>query len=149
MIEPVSLVATIGTIAATGFKVARDISDIVDELGTAGAQVKAVGIDTRAVALILHELKKRLDKAQHTITTEVADVAREIAALCKTDIDDIKQCLSPLMVQGGEDLDLKRKAKWLFAKSKIATKRASLDSLKLTLNLYLHTLDFMESNTVE
>ncbi len=147
--DPLSLITAIGGIAATGFKIAKAINDVVEELGTAGAQVKAVATDMRTVAVVLHELKIRLSRAKHVLTPEVAQVAHEIVELCKADIEDIEQSLSPLLAPEGEAMDLKRATKWLFTKSKIATKRASLDSLKLTLGLYMHTLQFIEGNYVE
>lgn len=61
----------------------------------------------------------------------------EVVALCRTDIEEIKVALLPMAVRDERDMDLKQKAKWLFAKSKISTRRASLDSLKLTLDPFL------------
>ncbi|KAL3605343.1 hypothetical protein FPOAC2_00286 [Fusarium poae] len=144
MAEVIGLVASIGTITAAGFKAAKAISTITSELGTAGAEISGIATDLKAVSLILNELKKRLNKADN-LSVEVLDVAYEITALCKTDIEGVERFLVPLTSPFGQSLKLKDKVKWLFEKAKVSSRRASLDSLKLTLGLFLHTLDFIEN----
>ncbi|KAH8688244.1 hypothetical protein BGZ61DRAFT_452967 [Ilyonectria robusta] len=148
MAEVVGLIASLGAIAAASFKVAKAISTITDELGEAGAQINGIATDMRAVGLILHELKKRLEQSQR-VTREVRSVAHEIVALCRADIEDIQGFLIPFMSPAGKDVGAKQKIKWLFAKAKVSSRRAALDSLKLTLNLFLHTLSFIESGEMD
>ncbi|KAF4448439.1 hypothetical protein F53441_8162 [Fusarium austroafricanum] len=148
MAEIIGLVASIGTIAAAGFKAATTISTIAHELGGATVEIMGIGTDMKAVALILRQLKKRLEGMQR-VTREVRDVAHEIVALCQADVKDIEEFLKPLTYPSGKDLGLKQKIKWLFDKAKVSSRRASLDSLKLTLNLFLHILDFSEDGEVE
>ncbi|KAH7006378.1 hypothetical protein EDB82DRAFT_115798 [Fusarium venenatum] len=144
MAEIIGLVASIGTITAAGFKAAKAISTLTSELGAAGAEISGIATDLKAVSLILNELKKRLSKADN-LSVEVVDVAYEITALCKTDIEGVERFLVPLTSPFGQTLKLKDKVKWLFEKAKVSSRRASLDSLKLTLGLFLHTLDFIEN----
>lgn len=148
MAELIGLIASIGTIASAGFAVAKAISDLADELGTAGQNIKLISVDTKAVALILHEMKRRLDKstrrAQQTI-----DVALEIVDLCKSDLESIKQFLIPVLSTGGDKMSMVQRARWIFVKAKISTKRVSLNSLKLTINLFIHTLDFIEGDLLD
>ncbi|KAI1504536.1 hypothetical protein F5X99DRAFT_371334 [Biscogniauxia marginata] len=148
MAELVGLVASIGGIASAGLAVAKTIATLADELGSAGTQIKAISTDTKAVALILHELRRRLNKSTK-INRQAFEVANEIADLCKVDIDNIKQCLLPISPSDNEKMDIAKKARWLLAKSKIAMRRTSLDSLKLTLTLFLHTLDFIEGDVID
>ncbi|KAL9615628.1 MAG: hypothetical protein Q9160_009363 [Pyrenula sp. 1 TL-2023] len=49
----------------------------------------------------------------------------------------------------GGDVNIKQKTKWVLGKSRMSLRRASLDSLKLTLNLFMHTLEFMESGEID
>jgi hypothetical protein len=144
MAEIVGLVASIGTITAAGFKAARTIPTIASELGAAGVEIVGIATDLKAVSLILNELKRRLSKANN-VTVEVLDVAYEIVALCKADIEGVEKFLIPLTSPSGQTLKFKDKVKWLFDKAKVSSRRASLDSLKLTLSLFLHTLDFIEN----
>lgn len=148
MAEIVGLVASIVTLAETGFKISKTISHIATEFGTAGAQIKAIGTDTRAVSLILREIPKRLKRAR-SVASEVQQVAADIVALCKSDIDDIEGFLRSLQPMQASEVSIKQKTKWLFTKSKVSLRRASLDSLKLTLSLFVHTLEFIESGEVE
>ncbi|KAM0359383.1 hypothetical protein ACHAP4_004291 [Fusarium culmorum] len=144
MAELIGLVASIGTITAARFKAAKAIFTIASELGAAGTEMSGIATDLKAISLILNELNKRLNKAEN-ITVEFVDVAYEIVALCKTDIEGVECFLAPLNSPSGQKLKLNDKVKWLFGKAKVSSRRASLDSLKLTLSLFLHTLDFIEN----
>ncbi|KAI0098720.1 hypothetical protein GGR51DRAFT_537673 [Nemania sp. FL0031] len=148
MAELIGLVTSIGTVASAGFAVAKTISTLADELGSAAQHVRAISTDTKAVAIVLHELKRRLDTST-VITRQIFDVASEIADLCRADIDQIKEFLLPLLPAGGRNMSVSQKAKWLFAKSKISMRRSSLNSLKLTITLFLHTLDFIEGDLID
>lgn len=148
MAEVVGLVASILTLAETGFKVARAISEIAAEFGTAGRQIQAIGTDTRAVSLILREIQKRLKRVRN-VAGEAHNVAVDVVALCKSDIDNIDEFLKSLQPIRGSEVSIKQKTKFLFSKSRMSLRRASLDSLKLTLSLFMHTLEFIESGEVE
>ncbi|KAI0502849.1 hypothetical protein F5B22DRAFT_43425 [Xylaria bambusicola] len=148
MAEIIGLIASIGTIASAGFAVAKAISDLADELGSAGKNIKVISVDTKAVALILHEMKRRLDKSTR-ITQQTLDIACEIASLCKADLESIKQFLLPVLPAGGDKMSMVQKAKWIFVKAKVSAKRVSLNSLKLTITLFLHTLDFIEGDLLD
>ncbi|KAE9582743.1 hypothetical protein CGCF415_v012346 [Colletotrichum fructicola] len=148
MAEVLGLVTAIGAIITSGFQVATTISTIVDDLGTAGAQVQAVAVETRTILLTLRSINKHLIRADR-VTTEVANIVNDIIALCRKDIDDIKECTAPLLGKRGEEMLLKHKLRWLFTRSKVSTRQASLNSLKLTLALFLQALDLMEEDYIE
>ncbi|KAI1124675.1 hypothetical protein F5Y10DRAFT_284827 [Nemania abortiva] len=148
MAELIGLIASIGTIASAGFAIAKTISTLADDLGSAAHHARAISTDTKAVAMVLHELKRRLDRPS-SITRQTFDIANEIADLCKADIDQIKEFLLPMLPAGGRNMSVSQKAKWRFFKSKIEMRRSSLDSLKLTVTLFLHTLDFIEGDLID
>ncbi len=149
MAELAALVASIVTLTDVGFKIARRISQIADDLGTVGAQIKGIGTDLRAISLILRELNKRL-KGRRSVAGDVRNVAAEILQVCETDLRALEGLLRRLRpLRGGRAAEIRQKARWVFARSRVASRRASLDSLKLTLTLFLHTLDFIESGEVE
>ncbi|KAK2774252.1 hypothetical protein CKAH01_13217 [Colletotrichum kahawae] len=148
MAEVLGLVTAIGAIITSGFQLATAISTIVDDLGTAGAQVQAIAVETRTILLTLRSINKHLVRANR-VTTEVANIVGDIIALCRKDIDDIKECMAPLLGKRAEEMVLKHKLRWLFAKSKVSTRQASLNSLKLTLALFLQALDLMEEDYIE
>lgn len=148
MAEIVGLVASIITLVELGFTISKGISSVANEFGSASVHIKVIATDTRAVALILRDLQKRLER-QRTVAAEVRDVAIEIVTLCRTDIEDIGDFLKSLQPQQGERVRFTQKLRWIVGKSKIMTKRSSLDSLKSTLNLYMHSIEFIESGEVE
>ncbi|KAL9087405.1 MAG: hypothetical protein Q9165_006702 [Trypethelium subeluteriae] len=151
MAELVGLVASIVTLADTGLRIARAISRVADEFGGARAQIKSIATDTRAISWILRELRKRLEQlnADQGIIDETREVTAEIVGLCKTDIDDIGKFLSDLQSESGSQISVRQKTKWLFTKSKISLRISSLNSLKLTLTLLMHTLDFMQHENLD
>jgi hypothetical protein len=148
MAEVIGLVASIVALVELGFKISKGISAVANEFGSASVHIKVIATDTRAVALILRELQKRLER-QRTVAVDVQDVAVEIVALCTTDIEDIGDFLKSLQPLQGQRIRLKQKLRWVIGKSKIMMKRSSLDSLKSTLNLYMHSIEFIENGEVE
>ncbi|KAL9064259.1 MAG: hypothetical protein Q9157_007900 [Trypethelium eluteriae] len=151
MAELVGLIASVVTLADTGLRIARGISRVADEFGQARAQIKSIATDTRAVSFILRELRRRLEQvnADQGVIDETREVTAEIVTLCKTDIDDIGNFFSDLQSQSSTQISLRQKTKWLFTKSKISLRLSSLNSLKLTLSLLMHTLDFMQYGSLD
>ncbi|CAI0644200.1 unnamed protein product [Colletotrichum noveboracense] len=148
MAEVLGLVTAIGAILTSGFQVATAISTIVDGLGTAGAQVQAIAVETQTILLTLRSINQHLIEA-YRVTTEVANIVEDIITLCRKDIDDIKECMAPLLGKRAEEMLLKHKLRWLFARSKVSTRQASLNSLKLTLGLFLQSLNLTEQDCIE
>lgn len=148
------LVSSIATLAAAGFHVARKVSTIADDLGTAGAQIKSIAIDTKAVAIILRDIEAKLLSGKDStrrLNEDTRDVLAEVVELCRHEIDDLNRNLAPLKDDDrrGDTAYLRQKAKWLFDKPKIAAKQASLDSLKLTLSLLLHNVQLFDGERLQ
>ncbi|KAJ0115075.1 hypothetical protein J7T55_001484 [Diaporthe amygdali] len=154
MAELVGLVSSIATLAAAGFHVARKISTVADDLGTAGAQIKGIAVDTKAVAIILRDIEAKLlsgKDSSRSLNGDTREVLAEVVELCRHEIEDLNQNLASLKDDGGrgDTAQLKQKAKWLFDKPKIAAKQASLDSLKLTLGLLLHNVRLFDGDHLQ
>ncbi len=147
MAEVIGLVTAIGSIATAGVKIAQVISIAADDFGTAASKVKAIATDMRTIGMILRQIKHRLNGWQNP-ASETVEVLSKIVLQCKIDIDEIESCLSPLIGKAGESMNLMQKLRWLFAKSKIYGKQAALDSLKLTLTLFLHTMDVLDGDEI-
>ena len=151
MAELVGLIASIITLTETGFQVARAISRIAGEFGEAGAQIRSIATDARAISFVLRDLTKRLKRirADQEAINELRDVTAEIVALCKMEIDGIGNFLNGLHSKSGNHVTVAQKTKWLFAKSRISLRQSSLNSLKLTLNLLMHTVNFIRYAEME
>lgn len=153
MAEVIGLISGIAAIVATAFNIAKRISTIADELGTAGQQIMAIAIDIKAMAFVLRQLNKRisaaLGSASRIFDPEAVQAIQDFVALSGSEVDRIRAHLMPILATSaakGKQMGLLQRAKWLFAKSKVSTTRVSLDSLKLTLGLLLDTLDFKEGD---
>lgn len=143
MAELVGLASSIATLAAAGFHVARKLSTLADDLGTASAQIKSIAIDTKAIAIILRDIEVKLlsgKDSSYELNDDTRDVLGEVLELCRHEIEDLDSSLAPLKDDKQQGGTTKLKAKWLFDKPKIAARQASLDSLKLTLSLLLHNV---------
>ncbi|KAF4880130.1 hypothetical protein CGCSCA1_v001015 [Colletotrichum siamense] len=148
MAEVLGLVAAIGGIIASGFQAAQTHSTIAEDLGTAGAQIQAIAAETEAISWSLCQLKEHLEETKQ-ITSNAVNTINHTVAQCKKTIDDIKEHLAPVLARKTEDMVLKQRVRWLFAKHKVSTKQASLDSIKLSLTLILSVLCFREKNYIE
>lgn len=151
MAELVGLASAIATLAAAGFHVARKISTVADDLGTASSQIKSIAVDTKAVAIILRDIEAKLlsgKDSRRELNADTRDVLAEVLELCRYEIEDLDQKLAPLKDDDhrGDTTTLKKKAKWLFDKPKLAARQASLDSLKLTLSLLLHNVHLFDGD---
>ncbi|GAW18490.1 hypothetical protein ANO14919_079660 [Xylariales sp. No.14919] len=142
MAEIIGLIASIGTLVAAGFKVAKVANDITERFDTAGANIKAIAADTKALAMILQSLKNRL-KAQK-IPAQAQMVIYELVAVCKTDIQHIELLLAPFLQS--HELRTAQKMRWMLARSKVTLRHASLNSAKLTLNMLICSLDCIDGD---
>ncbi|VUC26124.1 unnamed protein product [Clonostachys rosea] len=146
MAELVGLVSAIAALATLGFKLTCWMSNIAEELGTAG-QLKSVAVDIKALVLVLHELKKHLKNLKY-ITKQAFQTAQDIIDQCAVELKDLEECIAPLLNKGDPVLSLSwmMRVKWFFAKSKLATRRTAIDSLELTLDLSIPVLVYWMAN---
>ncbi|KLU92949.1 hypothetical protein MAPG_11897 [Magnaporthiopsis poae ATCC 64411] len=145
MAEVVGIVSAISGIAATGFALARSISTVAEELGSVGPQLKALATHTQAVAWILDELRIRL-KGTNTVDRAARKVISKIVRQCRVEMNDVKKCMEPLLAKKGKRISTLQRIKWLLAKPKLVTKMVALDSLKLTLTMYICAIRFMDDD---
>lgn len=149
MAELVGLASSIAALAAAGFHVARKVSTVADDLGTASGQIKSIAIDTKAVAIILRDIETKLligKESSRELNDDTREVLAEVLELCRYEIEDLDRNLAPLKddSQRGDNTNVKQKTKWLFDKPKISARQASLNSLKLTLSLLLHNVHLFD-----
>lgn len=149
MAELVGLASSIAALAAAGFHVARKISTVADDLGTASGQIKSIAVDTKAVAIILRDIEAKLllgKESSRELNDDTRDVLVEVLELCRYEIEDLDRNLAPLKddSQRGDNTNVRQKTKWLFDKPKITARQTSLNSLKLTLSLLLHNVHLFD-----
>ncbi|KAG8161152.1 hypothetical protein KVR01_009416 [Diaporthe batatas] len=145
MAESLGLVSSIAPLAAAGFHVARKISTVADDLGTASAQIMSIAVDIKTVAIILRDIEVKLvegKRSSRELNEDTRDVLAEVLELCRYEIEDLERNLAPLRGDGQREStsDIKQIAKWLLQKPKFAARHASFDSLKMKLSLLLHNV---------
>lgn len=151
MAEIVGLISAIGTIAAAGYKITRAIATACDDFGAATASVKAIAADMTFVTLILGQIRVRID-SNRVMDVETTNILVEIVSRCKADIEEVERSLVPLIANtksGGGGMSKRQRVRWLFAKSKICSQQATLGSLKLTLSLFIHTVQLSDGYNIE
>ncbi|KAH6631059.1 hypothetical protein B0J18DRAFT_119248 [Chaetomium sp. MPI-SDFR-AT-0129] len=150
MAEMVGLVAAIGSIIGAGYKITKAISAAREDIGAAEASVQAIATDTAFVTMILGQIRDRLNSIR-VVEVETLKILEGILLQCKTDIDAIEKTLLPIIsnVKSGGFKSKRQRIRFLFARSKLCTQRATLGSLKLTLSLFIHTLQLSDGYDVE
>lgn len=125
--EAIAFVETVSTLATTAFKVAQTIAQIVEDLKEAKSQIASVGTDTKAVSFVLRQLSERLKdfiaplQPESSAYIQVKTITEDVISMCRKEIEGIELIIKPLMpsTQAGS-ITLKRKWKWLLAKSGVA-----------------------------
>ncbi|KAH8887919.1 hypothetical protein GQ53DRAFT_844011 [Thozetella sp. PMI_491] len=138
MAEILGLVTAIGTIVATGFKLAQAVTAAADEFGAASNKVKCIATDTSAVVVILRQIRSRLTTGK-SMDTEALELLGRLLAQCKTDVDEIQRCLDPLVVTTGQPLTIKQRLRWLYLKEEIQN---AVDKTKKTKSEFLNAERF-------
>lgn len=145
MAEIVGLVTGIGTLVTTAFTIANTISTVANDLGTAGPQMKSIATDTKAIAFVLRDLEGKVSRNLRKFDSEAESVLKETIALCTSEIKNMQMHLMPLFrSKEGRRMELKQRARWLSAKSKVSTTKTPLDSMKKGWARY-----YTPSNTLE
>jgi hypothetical protein len=82
---------------------------------------------------------------------ETTNILVEILSRCKADIEEVERSLVPLIAntKSGGGMSKRQRVRWLFAKSKICSQQATLGSLKLTLSLFINTVQLSDGYNIE
>jgi hypothetical protein len=139
----ISLIASIVQIAGIGAKVSITLFQFASALGSAGYDVRFVAADISALSLVLTHLSDTL-RGRKSTESEGEQIAGAVVLLCRSVVDDSQELLKhldPLVnATGSASINAALRVRWIFEKSKFATHRQSLESLKSTLNLLVTTM---------
>ena len=146
--EAVGAVASIIGIVGSGAKLSIAVFDFASTIGSAGAEVRAIGTEISLFCSVLKQLERTLAKAKNRrysisaieATQEILDATRGVFE----EIEDIVNGFQKNKRRSEEQsIDLAARIKWTLGKrSKIQRHRAMLESCKITLHIMLTTLDF-------
>lgn len=144
--EALGAVASIIAIVHTGSKLSVTLFDFASSLGSAGAEVRAIGTEISLFCSVLKQLERALAKAKNRrYSISAIEVTQQILDQCRTVLEEIEQIVEGTKKKNSAEssIDVKTRITWVLRKrSKILMHRATLESCKITLHLMLTTLDF-------
>ena len=146
--EAVGAVASIIGIVGAGAKLSIALFDFATTIGSAGAEVRAIGTEISLFCSVLKQLEKTLAKAKNRrYSISAIEATQEILHVTRGVFDSIEGIINGLQKHKGRSMensiDLTARINWTLRKrSRIQKHRAELESHKITLHIMLTTLDF-------
>ena len=146
----IGAIASIIGVAGAGAKLSIVLFEFASTVGSAGLEVRQIGIDISLFCSVLKQLQSTLTKAKaYRYSISAIETTQEILDRCKEVFGEIEEILRSL--QKGErdpsaepSVDLIARVKWTFMRSKVQVLRATLESCKITLHIMLTTLEFAQ-----
>jgi hypothetical protein len=143
-------VSTIGIVSA-GTKVALVLSQLANDVGSAGKEAKMVATEIRGsctVLITLQDILKRVQTSVYSahcadVTNDMTDTSLEIFG----EILDVIESLCSVTETPDIKLKVRRRLQWAFQKPRITMLRAALDAYQSNLALMLGTFDIIEKTT--
>ena len=122
MSDPLSVTASIASLAVTGFALAKGLGRIADGLGAAGREVRLYANETLAFARLLHRVREELCRLADvpadtmTLLRDVVDVCERVLAA----LDRVHVTLEPLLERFARSprklIQLGLRLRWVFGK---------------------------------
>ncbi|KAF2433954.1 RA-domain-containing protein [Tothia fuscella] len=145
------LVASIIGIVSAGTKVAFVLSQLANDIGSAGREARIVAMEIRGSCAVLTTLQDVLSRVQTSdyfahcadVTNDMTNTSLEMFA----EIIDVIEGLHLASDISESKLNVRRRLQWVFQKPKILMLRAALDAYRSNLALMLGTLDIAEKTT--
>ncbi|CZR66657.1 uncharacterized protein PAC_16558 [Phialocephala subalpina] len=148
--EAIGAIASIIGVAGAGAKLSIVLFEFASTVGSAGQEVKRIGVEISLFCSVLKQLHSTLTKAKaYRYSLRALDTTQEILDQCQEVFKEIESILNGLRkggVQGSAEssVDLVARVKWTFKRSQVQVLRATLESCKATLHLMLTTLEFAQ-----
>jgi len=149
MAEALGAIASIVGIVGAGAKLSIALFDFAGNIGSAGAEVRAIGTEITLFCSVLQQLERTLAKAQdRRYSISAIETTQKILDQCQFIFEEINGVVGRLQKQksgeGEVSVDFKGRMRWVFKRAKVQQYRATLESCKITLHLMLTTLEFAE-----
>ncbi|KIM94409.1 hypothetical protein OIDMADRAFT_60736 [Oidiodendron maius Zn] len=146
----IGAIASIIGVAGAGAKLSIVLFEFASTVGSAGLEVRQIGIDISLFCSVLKQLQSTLTKAKaYRYSISAIETTQEILDRCQEVFGEIEGILRGLQ-KGGRDpsaepsVDLIARVKWTFKRSKVQVLRATLESCKIMLHIMLTTLEFAQ-----
>lgn len=151
--EAIGAIASIIGVAGAGAKLSIVLFEFASTVGSAGQEVKQIGIEISLFCSVLKQLQSTLNKAKaYRYSLTAIETTAEILDQCQEIFSEIETIVTNLSVgnRGNErSAESTRRfinsVKWTFKKSKVQLLRTTLESCKVTLHIMLSTLEFAQT----
>lgn len=148
--EAIGAVASIIGIVTAGAKLSIALFEFGNSIGSAGAEVRAIGTEISLFCAVLKQLERTLSKARNRrYSISAIEVTQQILDQCRKIFQEIEGLIGGLQRTKDEfsepSISLKGRVKWTLVKrSQMRMHRATLESCKITLHIMLTTLEFAQ-----
>jgi hypothetical protein len=147
IMEAIGAIASIVGVAGAGAKLSIVLFEFASTLGSAGREVRQIGIEISLFCSVLKQLQSTLTKAKaYRYSLSAIETTEEILKRCQEVFKEIDGIIYGLRKRGNAEpsVDLIARVKWTFKRSQVQVLRKTLESCKVTLHLMLSTLDFAQ-----
>ena len=149
MAELVGLIASITGIAGVGAKLSVQLFDLTSQVGSARQDVAAVGQDISVFAAVLGHIATTLETPSVVRFSEDAvRTASWITSRAEAIFMELEEVINGIVPAAGTtqenkptSMSVSKRVKWVFKRQRVVQFRASLESMKLTLQLMLTTVE--------
>lgn len=150
LMEAIGAIASIIGIAGAGAKLSIVLFEFASAVGSAGQEIRQIGIEISLFCSVLKQLQSTLAKAKaFRYSLSAIETTQEILDRCQEVFKEIEGIINRLRTKGGERYpeakqDWVARVKWTFKRSQIQLLRGTLESCKVTLHIMLSTLAFAQ-----
>lgn len=148
----VGAIASVIAIAQLGVNLSIGLYSIADTIGSANKDVRRIAKDIALFSAVLKDLGTTLERAKSSglYRKDAFDTAQAIVKECEVVFQEIqkKSTMSTNVERPLERniaLPTLERLKWVFRKERVASLRASLESLKTTILILLHVMSIAEN----
>ena len=137
--DPLSVTASVGGIAATGLQLSQTIYDLVSNFNEAEKEMMTIANNLSHLAAVFNELEGVLRQDSRVYRRRMIRVVNEILENCEGIFQNISKYIS-VMPRDKISEQFQRKVLWYFQRHRVRPLQAGLESMKSTLNVLLHVV---------
>jgi len=140
MSDPLSVIASVISVASAGIAISTTLHNLVDRYGTAFDEIELISSDLNGFSIVLREvgIKLNVPDSQRIASELLIEGLRKLMGTCQVLFIDIQRMIGK--VHGHKAAQFKTKVRWIFKEARIRGIKATLECQKTTLNLMLQIL---------
>lgn len=146
MAEVIGCAASIIGIAGFGSKLALNLYQLADALGSAGSEARNVASEISVFTQSLFEVSKIIERKNKATSQNMRGIVQTVIMASESLIKDIQVLIEDLgLAQTTKRTTWSTRIKWIMRKPRVLSLRASIESFKSTLILLIATSDTAEA----